>query len=89
MDDKRRWPPKEIVAAIPDQALRLCQIIRELLPTTAPDSIGKLPFRTNAEPAVYTELDKLTYLFYGRTLDDFNTDRLEERRLGCPFSMTC
>ena len=39
MEGKTYWPPPLIATAIPDQASRLCRIIRETLLTTSPDSL--------------------------------------------------
>ena len=57
--------------------------IRDTMPTTE----RRLPFGPNALPTVLTELDRLTYLFYGRTLDDFESDQRRWRGLGWPFSL--
>lgn len=74
-----QWPSPDTVRAIGEQAQRLSTFVRDTLPTTA----ARRPFGAFYPPGpVMPELDRLTYLFYGRTLQDFEDDRIEWARLG-------
>ncbi len=74
-----QWPSPDTVRAIGEQAQRLSTFVRDTLPTTA----ARRPFGAFYPPGpVLPELDRLTYLFYGRTLQDFEDDRIEWARLG-------
>jgi hypothetical protein len=75
---KVQWPDVETLRAISEQARKVSEFIRDALPTTA----AKRTFAANAMPAVITELDRLTYLFYGRTLAEYDADVQRTAKLG-------
>lgn len=76
--DKPRWPDEGTLSAICDQTHKFCGIIRDLLPTTA----RRLSFAPNALTVVRGELDRLMYLFYGRTPEDYDSDKAKTVALG-------
>jgi hypothetical protein len=78
-----QWPDVETVRAIGEQTRKVSEFIRDALPTTA----GKRLFAANAMPSLIAELDRLTYLFYGRTLADYDSDANRSAKLGWWISL--
>ena len=84
-----RWPRQEVLTAIPIQVTRVVDLIRDFLPTTnnASSGIGVFGSATNITSSVFTEFERLTYLFHNRDLADFELDSRKTRELGCPVSL--
>jgi len=74
----RKFPRTEIIHAMPDAAKRLCEYLRNFVPTTATNSLGQSDFGKKwVGNDVTAELDRFTYLFYGRTTADYERDHKE------------